>query len=394
VSTTTLPQPDRRSGDRHLFALLEILAKNHRIDFCLARAVPFSTPDVRRLNALLSGIGVRYLGQGWSRLARIHFLRWYDVGLFYFYNQVEDLLPAFKGKQPFARTIVHSMDVHFARERAGAELGLFDGAAALQTEARELAAYRAVDAVLTASAPDAELLTNAGGIANVVVFPVVVDIRERPPRARQQDVLFIGDFKHLPNVDGMRWFVRDVWPHVLQGVPAARLQVVGAEPPEDLISMAQATSGVSVLGRVPDTAPYLDAAAVSIAPLRYGGGMKGKVVEALASAVPVVSTTVGIQGLSVQPGHDILVADDLVGFSHHVITLLSNPETAEAMGARGQQVASLLCDRNVLSQRLDELLLRLVPKRNALLRSITWSAAAPGRALDILLHRVGRKANA
>src|SRR5690606_4514163 len=121
-------------------------------------------------------------------------------------------------------------------------------------------------------------------------------------------------FRHDPNLDGVTWFVNEIWPGVRARHPAARLTVIGSYPTRAVHALGE-TAGVTVLGYVPDLEPHLDRAAVAIAPLRFGAGMKGKVTDAMAAGLPVVTTTIGAQGLDLVGGRHAWIADDADAFA-------------------------------------------------------------------------------
>jgi glycosyltransferase involved in cell wall biosynthesis len=142
-------------------------------------------------------------------------------------------------------------------------------------------------------------------------------------------LVFTGVMKYLPNSDGIRWFLAEVLPLVRESVPGVRLLVVGADPPPDLRRMA--SGGVTLTGRVGDVRPYVDRAAVSIVPLRMGGGTRLKIVEAFAMKKPVVSTTVGAEGIDVADGESILLADEPRAFADAVVRLLRDGRLREKL---------------------------------------------------------------
>jgi glycosyltransferase involved in cell wall biosynthesis len=234
--------------------------------------------------------------------------------------------------------------VHFAREMAGAKLGLFVPEQAEQTRVLELAAYRSCDAVVVASGEDGEILAQEGNMPPQFMLPIIIPIRERAANASSAypELLFVGGFRHAPNLDGLQWFMREVWPVVFKAVPDVRITVIGSNPPAELQSFA-GLPGVTLLGYVPNTEPYLDRAHLSVAPLRYGAGMKGKVVEAMASALPVVTTSFGAQGLHATSGEHLVIADKPEEFADGVIRLLQDPVQAERIGLAGQRHAETIC---------------------------------------------------
>src|SRR5262245_3926790 len=122
VPTTTLLAPDRSAGDRRLLALLEILARTHRVDCSVLPSAPLPLEHVMQVKSLLQRSGIGFLNPGWHSFAAALFRTWYDVALFEFYHQAEKLLGTVRAKQPDARMVVDSVDVHFERQLAGAAL--------------------------------------------------------------------------------------------------------------------------------------------------------------------------------------------------------------------------------------------------------------------------------
>jgi hypothetical protein len=113
--------------------------------------------------------------------------------------------------------------------------------------------------------------------------------------------------------------------------------------------------GVRVIGYVPDTGPYLDRATLSIAPLRFGAGMKGKVTEAMAAGLPVVTTSVGAQGLKVTPGKHLLLADSSSDFANAVVRLLNDPDYGIDLGKNGQKFIASTCGPLIIEKQIEEI---------------------------------------
>jgi glycosyltransferase involved in cell wall biosynthesis len=130
----------------------------------------------------------------------------------------------------------------------------------------------------------------------------------------------------LPNVDGVLYFVREILPLIRQVRPETTLAIVGRTPPPKIAQLAAADPGIRVTGTVPDIRPYLWNSAVAIVPLRIGGGTRLKIYEAMAAQIPVVSTTIGAEGLSVNPPHDIRIGDTPQHFANQCLELLTTPE--------------------------------------------------------------------
>jgi glycosyltransferase involved in cell wall biosynthesis len=146
-------------------------------------------------------------------------------------------------------------------------------------------------------------------------------------------IVFSGLMSYYPNQQAVGWFLDEIFPRIARRVPAARFVVAGAAPPGWL--RARASDHVEVTGRVPDIRPYLRTASVVVAPLRIGGGTRVKILEAQAMRRPVVSTTIGAEGLDVAHGQSILIADDAHEFADRVVDLLSDASQAARIAASG-----------------------------------------------------------
>jgi glycosyltransferase involved in cell wall biosynthesis len=271
--------------------------------------------------------------------------------------------------------IIDSVDVSFARSAAGVVVGAVDPAFAELEYQFELPTYRAADAVVVVSDDDEKILTREGDMPPLYVLPIIMPTRPRVPGERKCEALFIGGFKHEPNLDGLRWFISDVWPAVRAAVPAACVKVIGSHAPPEVWAFQQ-VPGVEVLGFVPDTNPYLDQAAVSIAPLRYGAGMKGKVAEAMASGLPVVTTRVGAQGFGAVHGKHLLIADVPADFAQALIDLFLDPQCRERLGRAGQQHIAGMCGPEAVGRSVEQMIRAVHPRRRPLMPPLAWCARA------------------
>jgi glycosyltransferase involved in cell wall biosynthesis len=191
--------------------------------------------------------------------------------------------------------------------------------------------------IVAVSATDAEEMRRLFGVTRVSEIPTGVNIEYfAPPPAVSPDgadLVFVGSMDWLPNVDGILYFVREVLPLIRRRRPQCSVAIVGRTPPASVSELARTDPQIQVTGTVPDIRPYLWGSAVSIVPLRIGGGTRLKIYEAMAAKIPVVSTTVGAEGLTVHPPDDIRVADTPQDFADRCVELLSD-------AAERQRVAS------------------------------------------------------
>ncbi|HEX6313506.1 MAG TPA: glycosyltransferase, partial [Gemmatimonadaceae bacterium] len=194
---------------------------------------------------------------------------------------------------------------------------------------------RRFDQVIAVSASDAEAIEREYGVPGVGAVPTGVDTAFFAPSGRvspePHNLVFTGAMDWMPNEDGIRWFVSDVLPLVQQRVPDVTLTVVGRNPPPAIRALAERDARVRVTGTVPDVRPYLERATVVTVPLRVGGGTRLKIYEALAMERPLVTTTIGAEGLPLEAGRHIRVADGSAAFAQALVDLLSDPPAAAVM---------------------------------------------------------------
>lgn len=203
----------------------------------------------------------------------------------------------------------------------------------------EGAACRRFDHVVAVSEADAQLIREAYGAPAVTAVPTGVDVEYFTPRpgvARDpRQLVFTGSMDWLPNEDGVTWFAEAVLPLIRAEVPEATLTVVGRTPSPRVRELATRHPGLTVTGTVDDIRPFLARGAALVVPLRIGGGTRLKIYEAMAMAVPVISTTVGAEGLPLQAGEHFLQADTPASLARACITLLRDPVGAAELGRAG-----------------------------------------------------------
>ncbi len=361
---------------------IRLLRRRIGVDVTTIDPAPIS-PGVRDQ---LEGLGCRVIPGGINSIFRLLEQCVYAAVVCEFWTVAARVLVPVRSAQPWARVIVDSVDVHFLREEAGVAFGAYNAADVAVRREQEVSSYRASDGVVVVTREDQEALEGVGGIRRTYIIPIIVTLRPRPSLPRQPELLFIGGFGHRPNVDGIVWFCREVFPLVQRECPAVRLNVIGGGAPDEVRALG-GLGGVSLLGQVPDTSPYLDRAAVSVAPLRYGGGMKGKVTEALAAGIPVVTTSFGTQGLGAVSGEHLFQADTPEDFAKAILRLLGDPELADSMGRAGRERVDRVCGEQTVLEQVAEMVggfepppggvASMLPRRLFQLRRL-WKRVAGG----------------
>ena len=212
--------------------------------------------------------------------------------------------------------------------------------------------------VLAVSREDQTALEEAAGQKlDAVVIPIAVDTDEVAQVQRDAHaghILHIGTMYWPPNIDGIQWFVREVYPHIRAARPDVVFDVVGARPPQDLLNMNQQGIGVNVTGYVADPEPYLQQCGVMVVPLRAGGGMRVKILNALSQGLPMVSTTIGAEGIAVVSGEHMLIADDPHTFAEAVLRLLSDKKLADRLGLNGRALIRGTYDYRVACRNIEQ----------------------------------------
>jgi glycosyltransferase involved in cell wall biosynthesis len=194
----------------------------------------------------------------------------------------------------------------------------------------------------------------------ITVIPIAVDTTRLAPIKRQTgstNILTLGTLHYPPNADGIRWFATEVFPRITVQVPDATLTILGKNPPPDFLKMAEDNHGrITVTGYVPELTPYMQQAALMVIPVRAGSGMRVRILEALALAMPIVTTTVGLEGIDARNGEEVLVSDTPEDFAATVIRLMGDGDLQTKLAQNGRRLAERTYDWRVVLKRLDQVI--------------------------------------
>ena len=313
--------PDHDSGSVRTWRLLQVMRDSGcKVTFVadnLEYRAPYSADLAGEGVEVLHGPHVRsieaYLEEHGREFDAVVLVRYY-VALRY--------IDAVRRHAPQAQLIFDTVDLHFLRTRRQAELD-DDRAAARQSQAihdQELDCIRRCDVTWVVSPVEREVLAREAPAARVIVQTNIHEPAATvAPFAGREGLLFVGGYRHPPNVDAAAWYAREILPHVRRLLPGVTSYFIGSNPPQAVIDLAQ--DGLEVVGFVPDLDPWLSRVRLSISPLRYGAGVKGKVNQAMSHGLPMVATPASVEGMHLQDGREVLIAETPEAFAEAVARL-------------------------------------------------------------------------
>ena len=261
---------------------------------------------------------------------------------------------------PEAKVIYDTVDLHFLREARRAEIEADPAVAraAARYHDMELSLARIADATLVVSVAERDVLLEEEPSLRVHVVPNIHG-EEHTGRLfeERKGVLFVGSFPHHPNRDAAHWLVEEIMPLVRAEDPSIFTYVVGSSPTEDILALE--SESVRILGWVPDLTNLLEHARLSVAPLRYGAGVKGKVGESMAHGLPVVTTRLGAEGMGLEHEHDVLVAEGAQAFASEILRAYHDADLWARLAINGRRTiardSSPFAIRSSLAKILEEI---------------------------------------
>jgi glycosyltransferase involved in cell wall biosynthesis len=381
VISKVIPGADSSAGERRLIEVAALLAERASVDV-VAAGGERPVDEAQRIRALRSEAVNVPFGGGPVHLVRLLMGRRYDLILAESWTVAELARPHVRRHQPYAVFAVDTVDLHFLRDARAGELVGEQHPSQARNRQRELDTYHGADVRIFVSDVEREMYEAVvgGRRDHNPVVPIIVAPPCEARKPARHEVVFVGGLWHPPNMDGVFWFCSEVWPAVRVGAPGARLRLIGSNAwslPIDTGPL-EASPGVAVEGFVADLGPVYAGATAVIAPLRFGAGMKGKVCEAMAAGAPVVTTTIGAEGIRAQPGRDLLVADGAESFAAAVVSLLTDDALNASVATAGAAAIEAQCGIEVVRPVVHQLLSELGSDASA--SASAGAAARPSRA--------------
>lgn len=333
------PTPDRDAGSLTALEIMRALRDlGYKITF-----VPCSNfCYIPEYTDLLAALGIESVCMPWAGSFKQHLERYgshYDAAVVFRPSTWLEFMPLIRQFAPNAKLIYHASDLHFLREERKLSLSNAGPAPVSKQlaadKANEVALLGEADLCIVHSTAEADLIRDLHPDGKVVCFPWIYEPRGAGEAfAERTGLVYLGGYQHQPNVDAVEHYVHNIHPLVAASLPAsATFMAAGSNPPKSMTDLA--APGVEVLGYVPDITPVLFSARVMVVPLRYGAGIKGKILTAMAHGMPVVTTTVGAEGMGLIDGEHVLIGDTSNDFANAVIRLYTDAALWHRLQAAG-----------------------------------------------------------
>lgn len=338
ITDWSIPRPDQDAGSVSTFYFLKILVElGYDVTFVpsdLERQGSYST-DVERLGVRClygNDIGTvqQHLQQSGNDYSAFILFRAPIAALY---------LADIRKYAPKGIVILETVDLHYLREERAAQVDGSNEAieAAEKVKEWELGIMKSCDISIVLSSFEKKLLEQEMPQADIRTMPLLFLDMQGPAEvafADRRDILFIGGFRHLPNIDAMVWFCHEIWPQIRQCLPETNFLIVGSHPTPEVQTLAD-IAGVRLLGHVKNIDPIFAGARLSVAPIRFGAGLKGKVVTSLGYGVPVVGTRIAFEGMELRDSEHVLFADDVTSFVDAIVSAYNDPEKWQRFSENG-----------------------------------------------------------
>jgi len=344
-----LPMYDRAAGEKRWFHTLKMLTRHFDVTF-LARNGAGQLNYVNELEKMgitvfhtdqsrLEPMGCKEKGPLWIDFPLLLKSNDFKAVIIGFYHMAHQYYRDIRRHSPESMLIVDSYDLCWVRSRRKADLSgkprdIWD---ALEIKRRELAMYRKCDMVLTVTEEDRRRLKDELPDLRVGISTDIHPFTGENRAGRGKDLVFVGNYKHDPNEDAVLHFAREVFPLIKREIPGVRLYVVGNSPTESVKALA--SGDIIVTGFVPEVTPYLAESRVFVVPLRYGAGLKGKIGEALAAGIPIVTTSIGAEGMHLVHRKNAMIADAPEDFARCVVEVYTDDDLWDTLATEGKRHA-------------------------------------------------------
>ena len=330
-----LPMPDRDSGSLRMFQMLKLLHElGHRVTF-----VPDNLADIPPYTAHLQRRGIKVVHYPYVKKVRDYLIAHgseFDVVVLSRCQFARKHIADVRLYAPQSRIIFDTVDLHFLREESETRLtgDPETRRKAQETKQLEYDLIDQSDETWAVSSSEVRLLRAKWPQKSIQLVSNIVDVPgSNTPFSLRRDWLFIGGFQHTPNVDAVLFFVQEIYPLVSARLGDAKFYIIGDKAPPEIVALANEKIVVAGLQR--DARPFFDSVKLSVAPLRFGAGVKGKINQSMGLGVPVVATSLAVEGTELRDREDILVADEPQDFARALIELYESEQLWNRLSQNG-----------------------------------------------------------
>lgn len=352
-----IPMPDWDTVSVRAFLFMQIFRRmGYKVTFIPAA----NFTQLEPYTSALQRIGVECLHAPYVTSVVRHLRRHgreYDFVLLYRMDNAARYSKPVRRHCPSARVIFDAVDLHFLREQCQAEGECYASLPrkAAQNKARELRVMEKADCTIVLSEEERKLLHAENSSLELSVIPLLMDIPGcHQGFAHRQGILFIGSFMHKPNVDAVLYFGREIWPLLRRQLTDLEFFVIGSNPPPEVQSLDG--NGIHIVGHAERLEPYFDRCRLSVVPLRYGAGIKGKIGTSLSFGVPCVATSLAVEGMGLEDGVNVLLADEPATFAEVIVRLYRDETLWNRLSLGGLEFVSRHYSLETGQQRLRDIL--------------------------------------
>ncbi len=351
-----LPMPDRDSGSLRMFQILKLLHElGHRVTF-----IPDNLADIPPYTANLQKRGIKVILHPYVKKVRDYLIAHrseFDVVVLSRCQFARKHIADVRLYAPQSRIIFDTVDLHFLREESEARI---TGDPETRRKAQETKQWEydlidQSDETWVVSSTEQRLLQKELPGKSFQLLSNIVDVPgSNTPFALRRDWLFIGGFQHPPNIDAVLFFLKDIYPLISEYLGDAKFYIIGDKVPPEIVTLAK--EKIIIAGLQRDVRPFFDSVKLSVAPLRFGAGVKGKINQSMAFGVPVVATSLAVEGTDLHDREEILVADQPEDFARAVIELYESEQLWNRISENGLKKTRALYSTDAARTKLEFLL--------------------------------------
>jgi GT2 family glycosyltransferase len=330
-----LPMSDKDAGSVRMYHILNILHQlGHRVIF-----IPDNLADIPPYGDELQKRGIEVVYHPYIKKVRDYLISHgseFDAVILSRCDFARKHITDVRLYAPQSRVIFDTVDLHFLRTNREADM-------TNEPEVREKARDKEkleydlidqADETWVVSGVEQKLLRKTKPDKSIEIVSTIAEVPgSNTPFSLRRDFLFIGGFQHTPNIDAVLFFLEKIYPRVRERLPEAKFYIIGDKAPPEIV--ARATDNVIVTGLQPDVRPFFESVRLSVAPLRYGAGIKGKINQSMGFGVPVVATSLAVEGMALTDHEDILVTDDPEDFARALLELYESEELWNRLSENG-----------------------------------------------------------